>query len=196
MPLANSARDDQTQDLLDIAATAHGEAAAIGRLYDRYAPLMLAVGMKILRDRSEAEDVMHDVFVEAWRRAGDYNPGRGSVRTWLLLRMRCRALDRVRSASYARRASIDEDTDAKLEDAFQRFGRRITVEPDAAVDSARLQKKVIELPEGQRQVLELGYFQGLSSSEIASELGIPIGTVKSRVRLALAVLRKSMGVHV
>jgi RNA polymerase sigma-70 factor (ECF subfamily) len=124
------------------------------------------------------------VFLEAWRHAGDYDPRRGSVKTWLLLRMRSRCLDRVRSHGFSR-------TDA-LEVEPMRSGASDRVE--RSIDGARARALLDTLPAGQREVLELGYFQGLSFSEIAEALDIPIGTVKSRVSAAMVKLRADLGV--
>jgi RNA polymerase sigma-70 factor (ECF subfamily) len=154
---------------------------------------MLSLGLRIFRERREAEDVLHDVFVEAWRRVGDYDPRRGLVRTWLLLRMRSRCLDRVRSAGYSRGESLTDREETVL-------GRQAGLDDGVAAvegsaDRQRVRSVLASLPEGQRAVLELGYFLGLSSSEIAERLDIPIGTVKSRVRVALGKLREALGVE-
>ena len=91
-----------------VRAIASGDRAALARLYDLYSSLLFALGIRILRDRREAEDLLHDVFLEIWRSAADYDPDRGKVRTWLLIRMRCRAQDRLRSARVSRRVGGDE----------------------------------------------------------------------------------------
>jgi RNA polymerase sigma-70 factor (ECF subfamily) len=126
---------------------------------------------------------MHDVFLEAWRSAGDYDPARGSVRTWLLVRMRARCLDRVRSHGYSRTEPLpqrDEREDPE------------SVSPELAADQSRVRAVLEILPETQRTVLELGYLHGLSFSEIAEKLDIPLGTVKSRASAALAKLRQEL----
>jgi RNA polymerase sigma-70 factor (ECF subfamily) len=165
-----------------ISGAAAGDRDCLAVLYDRYAPACLAIGRRILGDRREAEDLLHDVFLEAWRQAGDYDEGRGTVRSWFLMRMRSRALDRRKAASFARRAdlptgdSVTEST-PPVED------------PTLGPDRSAVRLALAQLPDEQRQVLELGYFEGLSSSEIAERVGAPIGTVKSRVAAALAKLR-------
>lgn len=153
-------------------------------LYDRHAPVMLALGQRILGSRREAEDLLHDVFIEAWRRSKDYDPGRGSVRAWLTMRMRSRALDRIRSAGRAK---------VVLDDSGQTPDREAPDDPSTAPDQARVREAVASLPEDERIVLELGYFGGLTSSEIAKEIDIPVGTVKSRVARALRSLRELLG---
>jgi RNA polymerase sigma-70 factor, ECF subfamily len=164
---------------------AAGEQAALAILYDRHAGTMLALGIRIVGVRRDAEDLLHDVFLEAWRHAGDYDARRGSVKTWLLLRMRSRCLDRVRSHAFSK-------TDALRSEPI-RSGASERL--DRTIDGARARSLLDDLPSGQREVLELGYFQGLSFSEIAAVLGIPVGTVKSRVSAAMLKLREDLGVR-
>ncbi|MCB9597583.1 MAG: sigma-70 family RNA polymerase sigma factor [Sandaracinaceae bacterium] len=160
---------------------ARGGREALAELYDRHSPAMLGLGLKLLRDRGEAEEILHDVFLEAWKRAGDYDPSRGSVRTWLMLRMRSRCLDRIKSAARSRTSNAGEDLE-----------RVVGATPSQAadtVDASRVLGALEELPEEQRQVLALGYFEGLSCTEMADELGIPVGTVKSRLHAGMKKLR-------
>lgn len=166
-----------------VTALANGERRALAELYDRYAPLLLAVGIQRLADRRDAEEVLHDVFVEAWRAAADYDPTRGSVRAWLVTRMHSRALDRRRSPGFTRRVPLD---DAHAD----RIG--VFTDPSASADCARVQAALAALPEEQRQVVELSFFAGLSSSEIAERNDLPVGTVKSRTAAALGKLRAGL----
>lgn len=172
--------DDGDAGLL--ARVADGDRQSLARLYDRYAAGLLAIGQRLLKDVREAEDLLHDVFLEVWRQAADYDPARGSVRGWLLLRMRSRALDRLKSAGARRVVSIEE---RPLDEEPRAAGH----DPTGALDGERLRRALAELPPQQREVLELGYFEGLSSSEIAARIAAPIGTVKSRVAAALSTLR-------
>ena len=154
-----------------------GDRSALGNLYDRHAALLVGVGVRILRDRREAEDIVHDVYLEVWRRAPSYDPKRASVRGWLLLMMRSRSLDRKKSAGFSRGSPLDVEPAAPLGS------------PELSLDRQRVVRALLDLEKGQRDVLLLGYFEGLSSSEIATELGLPLGTVKSRVAAALRSLR-------
>lgn len=182
----------QADDARDVGRAARGEREGLAALYDRHAGVMLAIGLRILRAEREAEDLLHDVFVEVWHHVGDYDPRRGTVRTWLLLRMRSRCLDRVRSAGYARSESLDSREARGLPGLDGASDHHLAVE--AAPDRALVCAALRALPDPLREVLELGYFQGLSSSEMAEVLGIPSGTVKSRVRVALERLRDALGV--
>lgn len=172
-------------DIAVLRRLANGDKAALGVLYDRHASVLLALGLRIVRARREAEDLLHDVFLELWRHAGDYQAERGSVKSWMLLRMRSRCLDRVRSHGYSRVVALEAEPSkggvAELDE------RRL--------DGNRLKGLIERLPPGQREVLALGYFEGLSFSEIATQLEIPIGTVKSRVSAAMQTLRKELGVE-
>lgn len=175
----------EANDAALVGAMARGSAEALGALYDRYAALLLALVERVAARGPEAEDLVHDVFLEAWRRAADYDPTRGSVKSWLLLRARSRALDYRKSARVARRAGGSDR--ALLEELSDG-----TAEPSLGPDQSRVRSVLSALPSEQRAVLQLGYFEGLSSSEIAERLGIPLGTVKSRVAAGLANLRQSL----
>jgi RNA polymerase sigma-70 factor (ECF subfamily) len=165
-----------------VVALARGDRSALAALYDKYASFLMSLAMRVVRDRREAEDLLHDVFLEVWRSAVDYDPARGRVRTWLAVRMRSRALDRQKSARVSRRAGD--------ESVLER------VEADGAVgaiertpDRQRVRAALGELSTEQRQIVELAYFDGLSCSEIATAISVPIGTVKSRMAAAMARLR-------
>jgi len=168
-----------------VRAIANGDTHALATLYDRHAPLMLSLARRIALGKSEAEDIVHDVFVEAWRRAADYDENRGSVKAWLVLRTRSRAIDFRKSAGVSRTIPTgDGQWLSSLADP-----KSIDAE---GPDRERLRQLLATLTEDQRQVLFLGYFEGLSSSEIAAQIGIPIGTVKSRVAAALGALRLAL----
>jgi len=168
-----------------VQAMARGGSAALALLYDRYSGQMLALAQRIVGRGAEAEDVVHDVFLEAWRHAADYDAGRGSVKSWLLLRTRSRSLDVQKSARVSKQTSgLDDAWLAELGDPSR--------DTTAGADQARIRRVLIALPPEQREVLLLGYFEGLSSSEIAERVGVPLGTVKSRVAAALSALRAAL----
>jgi RNA polymerase sigma-70 factor, ECF subfamily len=168
-----------SEDAVRMLAIAAGSRPALGELYDRYAGIARAVAFRILANEQEAEDVIHDAFLEVWRRAPTYDPTRSSVRTWIMLLVRSRALDRRRSAVFRTSVSLDHASELASTAAEQH-------------DSPKVASLLNNLPEAQRTVLELGYFDGLSSTEIATRLSIPVGTVKSRVAAALAKLRETL----
>jgi RNA polymerase sigma-70 factor (ECF subfamily) len=165
-----------------VAAVVRGDKRALGALYDQHGSLLLALALRILGDRAAAEDLLHDVFLEAWHQAAGFDPARGSVRAWLVTRMRSRALDR--RAAMGRQARLASDAGR----AHQAEGA-----PGAAEgDRARVRGRVARLPAELAAVVELAYFEGLSSSEIAARLDIPVGTVKSRMARGLGVLRDQL----
>jgi RNA polymerase sigma-70 factor (ECF subfamily) len=179
------APEGAVDDVAIVHAMARGDSAALALLYDRYSGGMLALAQRIVGRGAEAEDVIHDVFLEAWRHAADYDAGRGSVKSWLLLRTRSRSLDVQKSARVSKQASLPDDAWlAELSD----LGR----DPAAGGDQARVRRVLVALPPEQREVLLLGYFEGLSSSEIAERISVPLGTVKSRVAAALSALRSAL----
>lgn len=182
--VASPARFAELEDVELIREAARGEVGAITCVYDRFAGLLLAMAEKILGDRPMAEDLVHDVFLEVWRHAAAYDPSRGSVRTWMLVRLRSRALDRLRSAKTRREVGTPDDAPQ----AAAEPGEDPSLEPDRKA----IRRALAELPLEQREVLELAYFQGLTSSEIAERMGSPLGTVKSRTAAALAKLRAAM----
>lgn len=166
-----------------LVAVANGDREALGELYDRHAPRMLALATRILGSSREAEDLVHDVFLEAWHRARQYDAARGSVRAWLVLRTRSRALDALRAARRAPRV--------ELEAAGPRASE--SIDPGDAHDGSKLHGLLETLPKDQHAVLQLAYFGGYSFSEIAERLSIPVGTVKSRMSRAIEALRGKLG---
>ncbi len=182
MPFATAILEPSDAAL--VAAMAAGDRAALGALYDRHVGVMMAIAQRMLRTRREAEDLVHDVFLEAYRHAAAYDEQRGSARAWLVLRVRSRALDRLKSSAYSRVVSIDAGTRVLEPESHD--------DPSAAPDRARVRRALAGLPVDQRTVLELAYFDGRSHSEIAAELGLPVGTIKSRLSRALVRLRDEL----
>jgi RNA polymerase sigma-70 factor (ECF subfamily) len=172
----------ETDEVL-VRRAACGDTVALGALYDRYAPLVLTIAARVLSPISEAEDLMQDVFLELWREAPRYDASRGSVRGWILTKARSRALDR-RIQTARRRRSIDPGP----ADACYVTDERIGSERRA------LREAFEQLPPAQRTVLELVYAEGMSTLEVAEQIGTPIGTVKSRIAYGLARLRERLRV--
>lgn len=164
-----------------------GETAALGELYDRYGRVVFAVIYRMVASPEAAEEVTQDVFHAVWRRAGTYRPDRGAVRGWLLTIARNAGIDWRRSkvSRLAREAPIENA--AELPDEM-RVDERVNIR----LRDERVRSVVSSLPEEQRQVLDLAFWGGLSQTEIAAKTGIPLGTVKSRVRLAMIKLRDGL----
>jgi RNA polymerase sigma-70 factor (ECF subfamily) len=158
---------------------AAGDPAALAEFYDRFAGLVNALALRILRDTGDAEDVVQEVFLQAWRQADRFDPARGTPEAWLCTIARTRALDRLR-----RRASRREDPS---ESAPPLASLPRNVEALAVREALR------ELSQDQRRALELAYFEGLTQTEIAARLGEPLGTIKTRIRTAMIRLRESLG---
>ncbi len=172
---------------------AAGETAALGELYERYSDLLFSLAMRIVGGEADAEEVLQDSWLQAWRSAGTYDPRRGAVGAWLVTIARSRALDRVRALGSRRRAESVAGAEALSEpprpapDPATGFARRMLREDVASA--------LTSLAPQQRQVVELAYFEGLSQSEIATRLGAPLGTVKSWTRQALIRLRERVPIE-
>ena len=159
-----------------LSQIARGAQTALGALYDRHSGLLLGVLVRVLGDQQEAEDVLHEVFLEVWEHAADYDESRGTVRAWLVMRARSRGLDRLRALGRTRTLPTG------------------SAPPDPGPlpipeNTLSVRRALANLAPELRTLLELGYFEGLSSAEIATHEELAIGTVKSRVARALAELR-------
>lgn len=167
-------------------ATAQDDRQAFAELYDRYAPRLLGLAERILGRRSDAEDLLHDFFIEVRKQAHGYDSTRGSVASWLVLRLRSRALDRLRSPAYRR--FVDLESAPKSAEP-QISAEAVTAESEREPLHRSLQASLQTLPDETRAILELVYFKDRSLPEVAAELSLPLGTVKSRIHRALRTLR-------
>ena len=178
-------------DLELVRRMAAGDESALGTLYDRYSPLLHAVALRIVGDPDDAEEVLEDAFWQAWRQAGRYEQARGGLSTWLVMIARSRAVDRVRARRRVREERWEEMPPATVETqgdpAASPFDHAESDELRRMVGRA-----VATLPPEQRQTVELAYFRGMSQTEIAEATGQPLGTVKTRARLALQKLRDAL----
>ena len=167
-----------------VRAMAAGDRDAFARFYDRYAPLVFPLVLRIVRDRAEAADVLQDTFWEAWRSAHAYDPARGTPEAWIVMRARTRAIDRVRGMRRRAETFVAPVDEAAAADVSVRDAAA------GAQDRQLVASALARLPEAQRQVIELAYYAGLTQTEIAERLEQPLGTVKGRIRQALARLRE------
>jgi RNA polymerase sigma-70 factor (ECF subfamily) len=172
-----------------LRAVARGDESAFARVYDRYGPILLGLLLRILRSRPEAEDVLQEVFLQVWQRAGSFDAGRGRAFTWLVTLARSRAIDRLRAVDSRERAA-QRSADGAPPAAAQVPGAE--EEASQAERAEAVRAALAELPEEQRQVLVLAYLEGMSQSEIAAAKGQPLGTVKTRTRTGLRRLSESL----
>ena len=170
-----------------VARVAEGDVRAFEALYDRYRARAFGLAVRLTGRRGTAEEVTQDAFLNLWRKASHYDPRRGSVGAWLLTFVRHRAIDSLRSSGRRER-------NVELESAAERLEARDRTDDvvEGREEARHARRLVKELPADQREVIELAYFGGMTQGEIAAKVGIPLGTVKGRSRLALEKLRRSV----
>lgn len=184
------ARDDAALSSAELVhRIAGGDQRALGALYDRQVTLVHSLAVRLLSDADDAEDVVEETFWQVWRQASRYDASRGSVPAWLCSIARSRALDLLRSAKRRpeRSSSLADDDDHDIAVASPNVSPLGGVEQSE--QRALVRSALDELPAEQRESIELAYFGGLSQSEIAERTGQPLGTIKTRIRLAMAKLR-------
>ena len=174
----------QDNDVELLRAIAAKDEASLALLYDRYRVILFGLLMRILNNREEAEDVLQEVFLQVWRKAADFDENRGRPFTWLVTLGRSRGIDRLRTL-----AARDRVAEAGAREASEEIS-------DAATDAFKSEQRglvknaLAQLPDEQKRAIILAYFDGLSQSEIATRLGTPLGTVKTRMRTGLIKLRE------
>lgn len=164
-----------------------GDGSAIAVLYQHYGRTAYGLALKIVREETEAEDVVHDAFVTVVQRVDQYHPARGTVAAWLITTVRNLSLDRFRRRT--RRAQIVE-SELKHEPAVHAQSPEDSL--SGARDHQRVRRAMASLPDAQRQTLEIAFFEGLSYPEIADRENVPLGTIKSRAARALHALREAL----
>lgn len=174
------------EDLLELAA--RGDEVAFEVLYDRHGKVAWSLAFRLLGERSAAEDLVQEAFLAVWNGAGGYSSVKGSVRTWVLSIVHHRAVDRLRQGAASRRR----------QEALEQVAAMRPDAPDAAevalarVEAREVQSALVDVPDDQLQVLRLAYYGGYTHHEIADLLSLPLGTVKSRMRLGLDRVRRNL----
>ncbi len=174
----------QENDVALLNAIAARDEVALAQLYDRYRAILFGLLMRILNNREEAEDVLQEVFLQVWRKAADFDESRGRPFTWLVTLARSRGIDRLRSL-----AARDRVAEAGAREPSEEIS-------DAATDAFKSEQRglvsdaLAKLPDEQKRPIMLAYFEGLTQSEIATNLGAPLGTVKTRMRTGMIRLRE------
>jgi RNA polymerase sigma-70 factor (ECF subfamily) len=171
-------------DIALIARIVARDANAVGELYDRHSRLLYGLILKIVKDRGEAEETLQEVFVQVWSKADTYNVQLGTPIAWLVRIARNRAIDRLRATSVRVRTAEATPLPPPVETPEARASM---TEQERAVARA-----LAALPLDQRQLIECAYFAGLTQSELAARFGLPLGTVKTRVRTGMMTLRRDL----
>jgi RNA polymerase sigma-70 factor (ECF subfamily) len=175
---------DVRADIALIERIVARDAEAVGDLYDRHNRLLFGLILRILRDRSEAEEVLQEVFVLVWTRAETYNVALGSPAAWLVRVARNRAIDRLRANSVRLRA-VESAPPPSASDSPEAHA--------TATEQQRIVARALEsLPSDQRALIEDAYFLGMTQSELAAKFKLPLGTVKTRIRTGMQALRQQL----
>ena len=170
------------EDLISLAGT--GDAEAFATLYDRHSRAAYSLAYRMMGEKQAAEDLTQDAFLKVWRSAQSYRAERGSVRTWVLSILHNRAIDQLRSAASRRRTQERVEADAPKSQPSEAFS-----ESWRNSQREQVREALSTLPSEQLKILELAYFSGYTHVEISELLGIPLGTVKGRMRLGLKKIR-------
>jgi RNA polymerase sigma-70 factor (ECF subfamily) len=176
---------ESLQLLQHLQRMARGEHAALASAYDLMGPVVFSLAVRMLRDRPAAEDVTQDIFVQVWRQAANYDTGRGSPEAWIMMIARTRILDRLRSrsAGIVLKPVGDNLPDAP---AAEDWPEDLAISREDAVN---VRRALAELPGDQKHAIELAFFEGLTHVEISEKLSVPLGTIKTRIRLGLIKIR-------
>jgi RNA polymerase sigma-70 factor, ECF subfamily len=170
------------EDAALLGKVEQGDQVAMGRLFDRYSGIVYSVALRVLKDTGQAEDVMQEIFIQIWKKPSAFISGRGSLGAWLAVVTRNRAIDSLR-----RRRPTDSVGDVVLVSSTD-----LGAEAERNTMMEKVRGYMHQLPPEQRRAVEMAYFEGMSHSEIAEKTGDPLGTVKTRIRLALISLRRAM----
>ena len=179
--ISDSNQTDRVDDAVLLQRVREGDQTAMAEVFDRYGRVVYSVAFRVLKDSGHAEDVMQEIFFQVWRNPNSFVQGRGSLGAWLVVVARNRSIDFLR-----RRKPTDS-----VEDVVLAGNCNLASEAERNALMEKVHKVLKNLPVEQQRSMELAYFDGLSHSEIAEKTGDPLGTVKTRIRLALISLRKA-----
>lgn len=171
-----------------VERVAGGDTQALAELYDRFCGMLLGLATKILGSPADAEDVLQEVFLQVWKQAPRYQSGRSSVSTWLVLITRSRSIDRLRSRNVKLRTAAAAERESGPGHASPEGLGNVLKEERRK----RLVRLLADLPDEQREALEMAYYQGMTQREIAEATDTPLGTVKTRTLLAMKKLRQAL----
>ena len=183
-------RDDRIDEQM-LSAAASGDPAALEVLYDRYAPAVMGLAIKMLGDRAAAEEVVQETFWRVWRSAGTFQAERGTFAGWLFGIARNLIIDLCRRSKIRPQPALDEGEEQRIERAPDP-GVDVAESAWTAIKHTQVRAAMADLPPAQRRVIELAYFGGMTRQEIATATGEPLGTIHTRVRLALQKLRETL----
>jgi RNA polymerase sigma-70 factor (ECF subfamily) len=179
----------QDRDVELLRQIAGGDRAAFAEFYDRHSALMFSVASKILKDASEAEDVLQEAFLQIWEKAGKFDPKLGKASSWAAILVRNKAVDKIRASQRRWRLAEEAGTaHAIAEEAADTVNDSLQGHEQARL----IQSAIVGLPGEQRQAIELAYFSGLTQDEISKKLNTPLGTIKARIRRGLLKLRDQL----
>ena len=167
----------------------NGDRAAFSEFYDHYSSLLFSIAVKILQDPKEAEDVLQDVFMQIWEKAGAFNPKLGKPATWAITFVRNKAIDRIR-ASQRRLRLVESATSDAVPAATESVSANEFLYGREKAELIR--SAVVGLPGDQRQAIEMAFFSGLTQNEISEQLHEPLGTIKARIRRGMLKLRERL----
>ena len=181
--MSSPERQGVSPDLATVTAMKSGDQGALAELYDRYSSVVYAVALRVLGDTGAAEDILQEVFLQLWRNPGLFDSARGSLGAWLAVITRNRAIDSLRKRK--------PETD--IEDVVVSVAPDLASEADRSRAAQKVRSVLGTMPMAQRSALEMAYFEGLTHTEIANKTGEPLGTIKTRIRSGLMMLRKAFG---
>lgn len=182
-------RNPATRQQELLSRVALGDRVAFGELYDEMAPRVLGLVKRLLRDHSQSEEVTQEIFLEIWQTASRFDPNKGGASTWILTMTHRRAVDRVRASQSSR----DRDVKVGIRDMPAEYDH-VSESVETTIESERVAKAMGRLTELQREAIKLSYYGGLTNSEVAEKLKVPIGTIKTRIRDGMIRLRDELGV--